>query len=48
MDYRQHIEASHSNYMMMHMAKEISQADVGIADRQLSGVSDALRKEEDG
>ena len=48
MGYRQHIEASHSNYMMMHMAQEISQADAGIADRQLSGVADALRKEEDG
>lgn len=47
MGYRQHIEASHSNYMMMNMAQQLSSSDGGVSERRLSGVADALKKQQD-
>ncbi len=46
MGYRQHIEASHSNYMMMDMAQQLSKSDGGVSERRLSGVVDALKKDQ--
>ena len=46
MGYRQHIEASHSNYMMMNMAQQLSKSDGGVSARRLSGVADAMKKEQ--
>ncbi len=45
MGYRQHVEANHSNFMMLALSQTIKKTDGGASDRQLTGVADALDKE---
>ncbi len=46
MGYRQSVEAAHSNYMMMEMSANAKGRDKERADKRLSGVANALAKEQ--
>ncbi len=48
MGYRQSIEATHSNYMMLQMSQSIKRSGDERAQRRLGGVADALAKESKG